>query len=234
VVVEAEDQTIDEMPTKALLELKPILQKLALSTEELKVATLKDFSVLAHVGMAVDKIKCELGLVLIGTTKASEFSKFGDGYRLVTKNVLDIGFGTLSMNPEDYKAGTDTGNDLVAICTEHNLTEYKMAPSRKGTVQFALVVVSDLHYVSRTAGAAEPARKSFMVERIQLIDDAEKLTECQKMLAKLAYARGQFTFEGTQRDRSAWRDMDVTPTSSAKRVRRLSACPTDVSMSGED
>ena len=43
VVVEAEDQAIDEMPTKALLELKPILQKLALSTEELKVATLKDF-----------------------------------------------------------------------------------------------------------------------------------------------------------------------------------------------
>lgn len=234
VLVEAEDQSIDAMPTSALLELRPILQKLALSTEELKVATLKDFAVLPHVGMAVDKVKCELGLVLIGATTKSEFQKFGEGYRLVTKNVWDVGFGTPSLHPQDCKAGKDTGFDLVAICTEHNLTEYKMAPPRKAGVQFALVVVSDLHHGPRTAGAAEPGRKSFMVERIQLIDNAEKMTACQKMLAKLAYARGKFTFEGTKRDRSAWGDMPATPTSSAKRVRRLSASPTDASLPGAD
>ena len=43
-------------------------------------------------------------------------------------------------------------------------------------MQFALVIVSDLHLGPRTAGAAEPGRKSFMVERIQLIENAEKLT----------------------------------------------------------
>ena len=39
-------------------------------------------------------------------------------------------------------------------------------------------------------------------------------------LAKLADARGKFSLEGTKRDRSAGGDMDATPTSSAKRVRR--------------
>jgi len=234
VLVETEDQSIDAMPTSALLELQPILQKLALSTEELKIATLKDFAVLPHVGMAVDKVKCELGLVLIGATARSDFQKFGEGYRLVTKNVWDIGFGTSSLSPQDCQAGKDTGFDLVAICTEHNLTEYKMAPPRKAGVQFALVVVSDLHHVPHAASAAEPGRKSFMVERIQLIENAERMTACQKMLAKLAYARGKFTFEGTKKDRSAWSDMPATPTSSAKRVRKLSASPTDTSLPGAD
>ena len=234
VLVEAEDQSIEAMPTSALLELRPILQKLALSTEELKIATLKDFAVLPHVGMALDKVKCELGLVLIGATVKSEFQKFGEGYRLVTKNVCDMGFGSLSLSPQACQSGKDTGFDLVAICTEHNLTEYKMAPPRKAGVQFAMVVVSDLHHVPHTGGAAEPGRKCFMVERIQLVDGAETMAVCREMFAKLAYARGKFTFEGTKRDRSAWGDMPATPTSSAKRARKLSASPTDASLPGAD
>ena len=78
VLVEAEDQNVDTMSTNALLELRPILKRLALSTEELKVASLKDFAVLPHVGMVVDGVKCELGLVLVGATAKSEFQKFGE------------------------------------------------------------------------------------------------------------------------------------------------------------
>ncbi len=81
--------------------------------------------------MVVDGEKCELGLVLIGATTKSVFHKFGEGYRLATQNVLDVGFGQKSLKHEDCRAGSDTGFDLVAICTEHNLTDYKMAPVRK-------------------------------------------------------------------------------------------------------
>jgi hypothetical protein len=232
VLVEAEDQNIDAMPTSALLELRPILQKLALSTEELKIANLKDFAVLPHVGMVVDSVKCELGLALVGATAKSEFQKFGEGYRLTTKNVLDVGFGASSLKHEDCRAGSDTGFDLVAICTEHNLTEYKMAPSRKSGVQYALVVISDLRQTPAVAGAGEPGRKTFMVERIQLVETEEAMMACKRMLAKLKYARDTFKFEGTKRDRSVWSDMPATPTSLSKRVRRLSASPSDVSLPG--
>ena len=230
VLVEAEDQNIDAMPTSALLQLRPILAKLSLSTAELKIAKLQDFAVVPHVGMVVDGAKCELGLVLVGATTKSEFQRFGEGYRLTTKNVHDVGFGGSSLKPDDCRPGHDTGFDLVAICTEHNLTDYKMTPPRKAEMQYALVVVSNLRRAPAAAGAEEPGRKIFMIERVQLLQGAHEVSACQKMLAKLKYARGEFKFEGTKRDRSVWSDMSATPTSTAKRVRRLSNCPTDASL----
>ena len=77
-MVEAEDQNIEAMPTSALLQLRPILAKLSLSTAELKIAKLHEFAVVPHVGMVVDGAKCELGLVLVGATTKSEFQRFGE------------------------------------------------------------------------------------------------------------------------------------------------------------
>ena len=206
------------------------MAKLALSTSELKIARLQEFDVVPHVGMAVDRVKCDLGLVLVGTRTKSEFQRFGDGYRLVTRNVYDVGFGASSLKPEDCPSGHDTGFDLVAICTEHNLTDYKLVPPRKADMQYALVVVSDLRQAPAAVGAGEPGRKTFMVERVEPLQGTGAVSACQKMLAKLKYARTEFKFEGTKRDRSAWNDMPSTPTSTAKRVRRLSHCPTDASL----
>ena len=73
VLVETEDHNIGAMPASALLELRPILAKLSLSTAELKIAKLQEFTVVPHVGMVVDGAKCDLGLVLVGATAKSEF-----------------------------------------------------------------------------------------------------------------------------------------------------------------
>ena len=97
-------------------------------------------------------------------------------------------------------------------------------------MQYALVVISSLRQAPAAAGAGEPDRKTFMVERVQLLQEPDAVSACQKMLAKLRYARGEFKFEGTKRDRSVWRDMPTTPMSTAKRVRRLSESPTDASL----
>ena len=233
VMVEAQDQDIEQMPTKALLELQPILKSLALSTEELKICCLKDISVMPHVGMVVGGMKCGLAVALIGATVKSEFLPFGEGFRLITKNVLDVGFGATAMKPGESRGGgakEPTGMDLVAICTANNLTEYKMAPPRKTDVQYALVVLSSVHEIKTTNGAEESVRKEFMIERLQPIQGIDNAVACQKMLGKLNYARAEFTFEGTKRDRSAWSDTFLTPVSSAKRVRRLSQTPTGGSL----
>ena len=42
-----------------------------------------------------------------------------------------------------------------------------------------------------------------IIERLQLIQGIDDAVACQKMLGKLNYARAEFTFEGTKRDRSA-------------------------------
>ena len=118
--------------------------------------------------------------------------------------------------------------DMVAICTEHNLTDYKLTPPRKGGVQFALVVISSLRETPVT-DAGELRRQTFMVERIQLIE-ASELTDCQEMLAKLSYVRSTYTFEGSKRDCSAWEGFECGPLSTAKKARRLSAAPTASSL----
>ena len=106
---------------------------------------------------------------------------------MTTKNVQDVGFGVSSLKLEDCRPGQDTGFDLVAICTEHNLTDYKMAPPRKAELQYALVVVSSVRE-SPAAGAGEPGRKTFMVDRVQLLQGTDAVSATQKMLAKLKYA----------------------------------------------
>ena len=73
VMVEAEDPSTEKMPTLALLELKPILQKLALPTEELQIADLTPFAVLPHIGMVAHSVKCKLGLALVAAMVKSEF-----------------------------------------------------------------------------------------------------------------------------------------------------------------
>ena len=95
---------------------------------------------------------------------------------------------------------------------------------------FPTFVFSVCECEGSAAGAEEPGRKTFMVERMQMVEGANCVAACQKMLGKLAHARSEFSFEGTKRDRSAWSDQPVTPVSSAKRVRRLSASPTDASL----
>ena len=67
--------------------------------------------------------------------------KVGDGYRLITKYVLDKGFGRVAMKAKDCRANVTAKYDLVAIRTEHNLTDYKIAPPRKAT---AVCVASDI------------------------------------------------------------------------------------------
>ena len=134
------------------------------------------------------------------------------------------------MNPDACRANATAKCDLVAICTEHNLTDYKMAPPRKAAAQYALLTVSSVR--ESAADAEELGRKTFMVERMQLIDGPDNVSTCQKMLGKLAHAHSEFTFEGTKRDRSAWGDDPVTPISSAKKVRSLSQSPTDASLPG--
>ena len=59
---------------------------------------------------------------------------------------------------------------------------------------------------------------------------AADFEHCEQVLTKLSHARSEFIFEGTKRDQSAWADDSVTPVSSAKKARRLSAAPTDASL----
>ena len=106
-----------------------------------------------------------------------------------------------------------------------------MAPPRKATVLYALIVISTVQESAAT-GAEELGCKTFMVEHMQLVELAERLQNCQNMFGKFALAGSEFKLEGTKCDRSAWSDDPQTPVTSAKKVRTRSTSPTDASLPG--
>ena len=105
-MVEAEDQDMCCMPNQSLLFMAPMLKSLSASTEELKIARLCEISVLPHTGMVVDNQQYDLTLVLAAATEKSKFQKFGEGYRLTTNNVLDIGFGNMVLESSECSGKT--------------------------------------------------------------------------------------------------------------------------------
>ena len=68
--MEAEDQDIEVMPTNALLALRPVLKSLAGSEENCKIARLQEISVLPHIGMVINGLKCDIALVFAAATNS--------------------------------------------------------------------------------------------------------------------------------------------------------------------
>ena len=135
------------------------------------------------------------------------------------------------MKPEDCRANATAQYDQCAICTEHSLTDYKMAPARKATVLYALIVISSVRESAAT-GVEEFDRTTFMVQGMQVVELADSFQSCQTMCWKLAFAHFEFKFEGTKRDRSAWSDYPQTPVASGKKGRTRSNSPFDASLPG--
>ena len=94
---------------------------------------------------------------------------------MITKKMLDVGFGRMAMKAQDCSANATAKYDLVAICTEYNLTDYKIAPHRKATAQYVLLAISGVR--ESAAGAEEPGRKTFMVDRMQVVDGADNIID---------------------------------------------------------
>ena len=79
------------------------------------------------------------------------------------------------MKATDCSAIATAKYDLVAICTEYNLTDYKIAPPRKATAQYVLLAISGVR--ESAADAEEPGRKTFMVDRMQVVDGADNIID---------------------------------------------------------
>ena len=211
------------MPSVATLELAAFLKCVGRPADAMLPSRLGDIQVTPHSGMAAGQplASCELALALIASTNKCELRRFGAGYRLVIKGVRDF---ALTMQPVSGD-GEDVDGELVSICTLEDVTQYKLDPPRAGKSQHALVLVSGMTPGDTSGGLARP--KSFMVERVQMVPEVE-VSACQKALAKLAFLSASTEYQCGPRGKVQWSSED-TPLK-AKKARRLSASPSDVSM----
>ncbi len=136
----------------------------------------------------------------------------------MTKNVIDCD----PWGPAEAEAVVCKGQ-LASICSVDNLTQYTLTPPRRGHLQYALIVVSNV--------ALQGETPTFTVDQVEPVG-ASAVHDVSKMLRKLGVLAQQ---KPTGRDVSArastpqWLSPEKTPWT-ARKARRLEATPTDTSL----
>jgi hypothetical protein len=215
VVVHAADQSLEQAPTRATLELIPFMDNLKDDSSSILPAALQMLQPSPHYAFQVvhkeDEddgpnlvIPCQKILSLIRSTQMSTLERVGEGYKLTTPGVEDL---LAVADPHSAKPKQYT---ISAVCTMENLTAYRLDPPRGGH-QHALVTLSAM------------INDTFVVDYVHLLsaDDVEKVKFSMKMLLRMASRMHR-----PSRKRGAqWSD-DFSP-AGAKKCRVLGRSPTE-------
>ena len=215
VVVHAVDQPWSEAPTKAALEMIPLLRDHRDDTSAILPAGLHMVKTSPHYAFTVDCksisdgskvfLPCQKVLALIRSSKNSKAHPLGSGFKLVTPDVEDL----LSTEDATEVAG-QMKHTLSAICTLSNLPQYRLDPPRGGS-QAALVIV--------TAKTDD----SFVIESVQFLS-SDEANEVKKSLLKLLHLA--MHIDGRDRKRAVdWSD-DFSPVH-ARKCSRVGRSPSD-------
>ena len=215
VVVHAEDQPWSEAPTKATLEMIPLLRDLRDDTSAILPAALHMVETSPHYAFTVSctspsdgstiLLPCQKVVALIQSSKNSKPSALGSGFKLTTPDVEDL------LSTEDPTGpAREKKHTLSAICTLENLPSYRLDPPR-GQSQAAMVVI--------TAKTDD----SFVVESLQLLP-ADQAAVAKQSLLKLLHLA--MHIHARDRKRTVeWSD-DFSPATTRK-CSRVGRSPTD-------
>ena len=221
VVVHAADQPWTEPPSKAVLEMIPMIRDLKDDTSAILPASLHMVETSPHYAFTIvctsildgSKIflPCQKILALVRSSKNSKADRLGDGYKLVTPDVEDL----LSIdNPTAAITSCSQGQEkhtLSAICTLDNLPQYRLDPPRGGT-QAALVALTAKTDVS------------FVVESVQLLS-SDQADQAKHSLLKLLHMA--IHIHSRDRKRTVeWTD-GFSPITKARKCTRVGRSPTD-------
>jgi hypothetical protein len=209
VVVHASDQPLSEAPSQATANLMPLLRDLKDDTSAILPAALHmaktspQYAFIVTAGNSGKQVAmpCQKIIALVRSSKNSQSSQLGSGWKLITPKVVDL---------LADQAGQDTQatHTLSAICTMENLPAYRLDPPRGGS-QHALVTI--------TAKIDD----TFVVETVQLLSSAEAEQAKESLLKLLNLA---ILMHSRDRKRSIdWADSSQV----IRKCTRLGRSPTD-------
>ena len=218
VIVHATDQPWSEAPTKAALEMIPLIRDLQDDTSCILPAALHMVETSSQYAFIVPSpsiadsqkifLPCQKLLALVRSSKNSKPTPLGSGFKLITPGVEDL------LSSFDPNVGADPDqitHTLSSICTLSNLPQYRLDPPRAGK-QDALVIIT-----ART-------EDSFVVESVQFLKSDEVAEVKQSLLKLLQLA---VHMHGRDRKRAVeWSD-DFSPFTS-KKCLRVGGSPADV------
>ena len=155
---------------------------------------------------------CSRAIVLVESNRRSQMIKAGDGYKLVTENVVD----GLSEDGATYR--------LVSFCTLENVTDFKLDPPKSGDkITAALISVSRV--MDADPSSAEQPIKTFLVDDVRLItgDEAKALKGLLPKMITFGALAGQVGSQKRSRD-TPWTPQ-ANPLSRASKCRCLGRSP---------
>ena len=214
VVVHATDQPWSEAPTKAALDMIPLLRDLKDDTSAILPAALHMVETSPHYAFTVActsssdgntiSLPCQKVLALIRSTKNSKPSNLGDGFKLITPGVED-----LLSTVDPTRLADQTKHTLSAICTLSNLPQYRLDPPSGGH-QDALVIVT------------AKTEDSFVIESVQFLN-SEEAAQVKHSLLKLLHLAMHIHVRDRKRA-VEWND-DSSPVL-ARKCKCVGRCPT--------
>ena len=203
-VVEAIDQPFDIAPTQTMLDLFPLMPRLAQDSACIIAAPLHLLRVSASYAFQVCLPKslnsvvmpCQKVVTLIKATKASEPVPIGHGYKLVTTDVEDF----LGSDIEQLAPANKQKFTISSTCTLKNMPAYRLDPVREKP-QYAMVTVT---------GQADDV---FVVEVVQLLSEEEARQAKQSLTTLVRFA---VDLHSTTLKRSAPWTVDDSPVNAKK------------------
>jgi hypothetical protein len=214
VIVDAGDQPLDEVLTKATLPMVDMLLQPSHDPNSMVPAALEQIALSPTCAFEVSYIvpgisepivvPCQKVVALIRSGSKSTLTSLGNGYKLTTADIKCL------LRSGDAHP-TEKTYTVTSVCTLENLTSYKLDPTRQSTSQCALVSITNM------------MDDTFVVESVQLLteDEAQKAETSLRSLMHLVMHLGR---------RDAKRSVAWTDESSplkARKSTRLGRAPTD-------
>ena len=163
----------EDAPNAAYIDVVKILRQCPRHDEALVFAALSEIRTSPHYGFEVAmKDFCVHGsavVALVGSKEKSVVQKCGEGYKVTTKNIVDVLGDALGLSG----AGAW---DAVAYCGLDDLLEFKLDPPRGSSMRTAVATIIGLEKTESTC--------SVILEKVQYID-ASELSDATKTFKKL-------------------------------------------------
>ena len=162
-IVEAEEQAIDDTPSKRSLELLTLLEMTDPQTNACVPAGINMIQKNPHYGLSVSYIvdgivvqkNCTRTIALVLATTASKSDNMNEDYQIITENVKDAF--------DDRFECT-----LMSFCSVRSSPDYQLKPARGQRTQMAFVTIAD---VLEAGSAGKPP--VFLVESIEKVPDTD-------------------------------------------------------------
>ena len=162
-----------DAPNAAYMDVIKVLSQCPRHPEVLQFAAIAEIQSSPHYPFQVQMKDCILHgdsvITLIGSRTKSVTDKCGSGFKVTTKNIMDILGETFGL---DQRAV-----DVVAYCTVDELMEFKMDPPRGGSCRIAIASVIGVEH-------GQENQICIVVNKLQYIDGPDIL-DMQEAFTKL-------------------------------------------------